>query len=204
MPICLHFKVKTNPLIYPKLVKNAVILILSLLVLSLSVSAQSYAVEPLSVFLQSYKEKLRIAMNAIEPRMDLTVSQKMLLYEAEVSKIKSAFRVARKEEYQSKAVELSVAKKCESSSSGGKKDCGVACVSAPAEYLYTRRDWIRVDGTNKGVTVTPDGSIACLHMTVAGRGLNEGTLYAVYRYKPGSILTLVENDVANLFIQLAN
>lgn len=182
--------------------KQILFFIFSLLALPFAGYAQSYAVRPVSDFLQPYKDKHRIILNAIEARTDLTISQKLVLYENEVSKIKGEFRTARKAEYQSKSIELSKEHSCTSGSSGGVKNCDFKCVYAPVANMYTRADWIRVDGTNKGTMVAPDGSSACLKMTVAGKGRNAGTLFATFKYKPESISTLVDNEVVELFNQI--
>ncbi|WP_207536292.1 hypothetical protein [Desertivirga arenae] len=166
------------------------------------VSGQNYSVAPLKDFLQPNKDKHRIILKAIEDRTDLTIAQKLVLYESEMSKLKEAFRTARKTEYQSKEVTLSVEKSCTSASSGGVKDCGYGTVNAPNSDMYTRTDWIKVIGTNKGTTVAPDGSSAGLKMTVAGKGRNFGTLYATFRYKPESISTLVDKETVDLFNQV--
>ena len=176
--------------------------VLAFILTSTLVSAQDYSVKPLSDFMQPYKDKHRIILKAIEDRTDLTIAQKLVLYESEMSKLKEEFRSARKAEYRSKSVELSVEHSCTSGSSGGVKKCGYKYVSAPNSNMYTRTDWIRVVGTNKGTTVAADGSSAGLNMTVAGKGRNAGTLYAVFRYKPESISTLVDKETVDLFNEI--
>ena len=169
---------------------------------SICASAQDYSVKPLTDFLQPYKDKHRIILKAIEDRTDLTIAQKLVLYESEMSKLKEEFRAGRKAEYQSKSVELSVENSCTSESSGGVKKCGFKYVNAPNGNMYTRTDWIRVVGTNKGTEVAADGSSAGLNMTVAGKGRNAGTLFAIFRYKPESVSTLVDKETVDLFNEI--
>lgn len=185
-----------------KIARRIITYVILFLTYSVSVTAQDYSVKPLTDFLQPYKDKHRIILKAIEDRTDLTITQKLLLYESEMSKLKEEFRTNRKTEYQSKVVELSVEHSCTSGSSGGVKKCGYKYVYAPNDNMYTRTDWIRVVGTNKGTTVAPDGSSAGLNMTVAGKGRNAGTLYSTFRYRPESISTLVDKETVDLFNQI--
>ncbi len=187
---------------FAKLFSKFFIVAIVLLGYSVDASAQDYAVQPLSNFLQTYKDKHSIILSAVEARTDLTITQKLMLYESEITKIKEEFRTSRRSEYQSKSVQLSVSHSCTSGSSGGVKNCGYKCVAAPNSNMYTRVDWIKVDGTNKGTNVAADGSSACLKMTVAGKGRNKGTLYATFRYNPDSISRLVDSDTTELFNQV--
>ena len=68
--------------------------------------------------------------------------------------------------------------------------------------MYTRKDWIRVEGTNKGTDVSADGSSAGLNMTVAGKGKNKGTLFATFKFKPESISTIVDKETVDLFNEI--
>lgn len=183
-------------------IRRTLAVLVFVLTSSICVSAQDYSVKPLSDFLQPYKDKHRIILKAIEDRTDLSIAQKLVLYESEMSKIKEEFRAGRKVEYQSKSVNLSVNHSCTSGSSGGVKQCGYKYVYAPNSNMYTRTDWIRVEGTNKGTTVAADGSSAGLNMTVAGNNRNAGTLFAAFRYKPESIYTLVDKETVDLFNQI--
>jgi len=166
------------------------------------VTAQDYSVTPLSDYLLPYKDRHRIILRSIEDNNDLSISEKLVLYESEISKQKEDFKINRRAEYQSKSVELSIGHSCTSGVSGNVKQCGYVYITAPNNNLYTRTDWISVVGTNKGTVVSPDGSSAGLNMTVAGKGRNEGTLKATFRYKPESIAMLVDQETINLFNQI--
>lgn len=65
--------------------------------------------------------------------------------------------------------------------------------------FYTTKEWISVEGDNKGTVVSSDGSSAGLKMTRAKRGRNAGVLYAVYKYRPDYIVVTVEEDTDKLF-----
>lgn len=164
--------------------------------------AQNYAVKPTSDYLQTYKDKHRLVLNDIEGRDTLTLAQKLVLYEKEIAKLKDEFRTIRKNEYESKSTELSVTHSCTKGYSGGVKNCQWKEVSAPNSNMYTRKDWIRVEGTNKGTDVNADGSKATLLMTRAGRGRNVGTLYAIFRYRPENIAALIDKETTELFNQV--
>jgi hypothetical protein len=180
-------------------VKNHALVIIILLILKSNFAvSQASGVKPLTDFVQTYKDKHRIILKSIERRTDLSISQKLVLYESEISNIKNEFRSNRTREYQSIKVQRSVGHSCTSGKSGGVKQCGFKYVNAPTN-MYTRTDWIKVTGTNKGTKVASDGSSAGLNMTVAGKGRNAGTLYATFRYKPESISMLVDNETIELF-----
>ncbi|WP_282073960.1 hypothetical protein [Polaribacter atrinae] len=185
-----------------KLNKKIITILILFLTSSICVSAQDFSVKPLSDFFQTYKDKHRIILKAIENRDDLTIPQKLVLYESEISKLKEGFRSSRKTEYQSKSVTLSRRNSCTSASSGSVKDCGYKYVKAPNKNMYTRKDWIKVDGTNKGTKVAADGSSAGLKMTVAGKGKNAGVLFAEFKYKPESISSLIDMETIKLFHQI--
>lgn len=185
-----------------KIVRKKIALLAFIVTNIICISAQDYSVRPLSGFLQPYKDKHGIILKSIEDNPNLTITQKLVFYESEMSKLKEEFRSERRAEYQSKSVELSVTHSCTSGSSGGVKDCGYKYINAPNGNMYTRTDWIRVSGTNKGTTVAADGSSAGLRMTVSGSGRNAGTLHATFRYRPESISTLVDKETVDLFNEI--
>ncbi len=156
---------------------------------------EKYQVTPLTNYLQEYKDKHRIVVKAVEDS-GLSIEEKLKLYEKEVGKLKDEFANKRKSEYANKSIELSVGHSC-TNGSGGKKDCGWKCISAPISGLYTTEAWVRVEGTNKGVSVSE--TQACLKMTKAGKGRNAGTLFATFRYKPTFISTTVDKETIQLF-----
>ena len=175
----------------------ALIIALTFLSGSVVVNAQRYAVKPINEYLPEYKEKHRIILEDIEKRTDLAHAQKFVLYENDISKLKEEFRASRLAEYESKSIVLSVQNSC--SSSGGVKDCGSTCVSAPTNDLYTKSEWIKVEGDNKGASVSLTDSTACLRITVAGKRRIAATLHATFKYKPESLLALSDKDTNDLF-----
>jgi L-rhamnose mutarotase len=168
---------------------------------SLIVNAQGYAVKPINDILSEYKDKHQVILDNIQKRTDLAHAQKYVLYQHEITNLKEAFKANRIAEYESKSVQLSVQRAC-TGESGGLKDCGSACVSAPSSDLYTQNDWIKIVGATKGTSVSTTDSTACLRMTVMGKGRNTGTLYATFRYRPASILALTEKETNYLFTSL--
>lgn len=164
---------------------------------------QDYSVEPLSHYLQPYRDKYRLILRAIEVMSDLTIAQKLALIESEVGKLKEDFKSKRKAEYTSKSIQLSVQHSCTSKVPGGEKDCGYKHVSAPNKHMFTQKAWISVKGKDKGTTVAPDGSSAGLRMTVQGKGSDGGTLVAIFKYRPESISYFVDSDTVSLFNQVS-
>lgn len=160
---------------------------------------QDYLVKPISSFTTEYQGKHKIILNFIESRTDLPLQQRLTLYGNELNKLKQEFRLARKLEYSEKQISLSVRHSCSKGSNGGVKDCNWKSVSAPIRHLYTTKAWVSVVGTDKGTSVDETGTNASLHMTRARRGVNEGTLTAIFRYRPESILSLLESDTTELF-----
>lgn len=185
---------------------NQKLLILLLIIISDLgvVSGQSNSLKALSLYLTTYKDKHRIILTTIENNNTLTINQKLVLYETEMNKLKEEFRLIRNSEYQTINIEKSISHSCTNGVTGVVKDCGIVYVKAPTDDLYTQKSWLRVVGTDKGTTVSADGSTAGLKMTVAGRNRNSGTLYATFRYRPERLSTLVETDTENLFKAITN
>ncbi|WP_353151184.1 hypothetical protein [Chryseobacterium sp.] len=163
-----------------------------------------YEVQPYTAYLSIFKPQYRLIFSNIEQRNDLSLSEKLKLLKEETNVLKEEFKDKRKKEYESKSVELSVKNWCTSKSSGGKKKCGYTYVDAPLAAFYTTSQWLRVEGTNKGTVVLQDGFKAGLFMSVAGKGHNEGTLYATFKYRPNYILTALEDETNNLFNLIIN
>jgi hypothetical protein len=160
---------------------------------------QSYTVVPVNTFFSEYRGKEEIIKKYIEAQPNLSIAQRLALFEAEMTKLKDQYRALRKTEYESKSIELSVRNSCTSKSSGGKKTCGIKYVYSPTPDLFTSQNWMRVVGTNKGTVLSHDGSTAGLKMSVAGKGKNVGTLFAVYKYRPNRVLELIESELAVIF-----
>ena len=178
---------------------KSILVSIAFIFLAFAGKAQDYAVKPITSFTTEYQGKHKLILNYIESRNDLNLQQRLTLYGNELTKLKNEFLEVRKADYTEKRTRLSVRHTCTKGSSGGVKDCGWNCVSAPIAYLYTTADQISVEGDNKGTRIDGDGANACLHMTRAGKGKNDGTLTAIFRYRPESILSLLEKDTADLF-----
>lgn len=168
-------------------------------VMSLAQEKQkTYEVQPYIAYLSDYKPYYKMAYTQIQLQ-NISLEEKQRLLNDEITKLKNKFRQERKAEFEGKLVELSVKNWCTSKSSGGKKNCGYKYVGAPIPPLYTTKSWTRVEGTNKGVTVAPDGSHAGLKMSVAGKGKNSGILFATFKYRPDYIAVKLDEDTNNLF-----
>jgi hypothetical protein len=180
-------------------IKIVIIVTIIILTNTIHVLSQNYLVKPLSDYLGPLELKHSNLIKSIEEKTSLSNSEKLNFYQNELNKLKEEFKIDRKAEYESKSVEMSVSHSCTSSSSGSSKNCGFKYVYAPNKDLYTRREWVTVKGTNKGITVAADGSNAGLKMTVAGKGRNSGTLTATFRYRPEEISNFLVVEIIELF-----
>ncbi|WP_294284498.1 hypothetical protein [uncultured Chryseobacterium sp.] len=160
---------------------------------------KEYEVKPYMFYLSEYKSYYEMVYSQVESNPDLSLAEKLKRLNEEISKLKNKFRKVRKTEFESKSTELSVSHSCTKENSGGIKDCGYKYVSAPSPAFYTTKEWISVEGDNKGAVVSGDGSSAGLKMTIAGKGTNTGVLYAVYKYRPNYIEVTVKEDTDKLF-----
>ena len=165
-----------------------------------TLKSQSFVPPPASNYVGDIKTKYRIIVKDIEARQ-IPLDQKLRLIEEEVNKLKNIFKKERAKEYEKIQLTDNVLHKCRSST-GKKKNCGWASVVSPSSDLYTKKEWIRVEGDSKGTAVTPDGSKASIKMTRAGSGENKGRLIATFRYKPASIVQLVDKDMIEVFNQV--
>jgi hypothetical protein len=164
--------------------------------------SQSYKVEPIGHFVVEYKDKHKIIFDYIRDHPEWTLEYRTSFYENAMKKLRDEFIANRKAEYESKSIQLSVSNSCTSKSSGGKKNCGWNCVTAPDPNLYTQTSWMKVVGDSKGIKASNNGNSACLKMTVSGKGRNKGTLHATFRYHPDNITTLVDQDLHSLLSQI--
>jgi hypothetical protein len=156
-----------------------------------------WEVSAVKEYIGKYKDSRRIIMEAIQQRTDLSIPERLALYEQEMEKLRVLFRGERRSEFESKSVQVSQEHSCTSGSSGGRKDCGWKCATSPSPDLYTKAEWVTTSGTNKGLSVSD--SQACIKMTVAGRGRNAGSVTATFRYRPEIVARRVEDDARELF-----
>lgn len=177
---------------------KALIIISAFLISSTSLFA--HEVKPIEDYLSDYKGKYTIILKAIETMPpDTPISDRLAFYDTEMGKLKASFKELRTKEYESKSFNGSVTNSCTSGSSGSVKNCGYAYTYAPNKDMYTTEGWTSVKGTNKGVVISDEGRSAGLKMTVAGRGRNEGTLTAIFKYHPDKITINVDRETAKLF-----
>lgn len=157
----------------------------------------SWQVSAVTTYIGKYKDSRRIILEAIQRRDDLSIPERLALYEQEMEKLRMLFRTERRAEFDSKSVQVSQDHSCTSKSSGGKKDCGWKCATSPSPDLYTKDECVTTNGTNKGLTIS--GDQACIKMTVAGKGRNAGSVTATFKYRPDVIARRLEDDVKELF-----
>lgn len=156
--------------------------------------------KPLEEYFPAFKDKHKIILKFIESRSPTTpIDELMRLYEEEMVKLKNEFRKQRVQEYRDKSITISRGHSCTNGVSGRVKDCGYKYIDAPTGG-YTIRDWVRVDGTNKGVDFS--STRVGLRMTRAGKGRNYGTLIATFKYHPDYIFREVETDLDILLKKL--
>ena len=157
----------------------------------------AWRVSPISRYVGPYKDARRIILEALERRTDLTIAQRLALYDEEMKKQRDKFAAERRAEYESKSASVGKEHSCTSGSSGGKKDCGWKCARSPDSDLYTTKSWVQTGGTIKGLKV--DSGKACIKETVAGKGRNKGSVTAAFRYRPDVIDASVLEDTIDLF-----
>jgi len=180
--------------------------IFAALVAASQVSAQpakpgGLSVSPVRDYFAEYKDKHKLLMRAVDAEGG-TFEERIARYEAGKKKLQDEFRVVRKTVYAEAKQTVSTRHSCTSATSGGVKDCEWKCAVSPSSDAYTKKEWVSVVGTNKGTKI--NASKACLRMTVAGKGQNEGTISAVFRYRPDAIRTNVERDLRELFDEIAS
>jgi len=154
----------------------------------------NWLVKPVSSYIGKYKNARRIIMEAIAQREDLSIPERLALFEVEMGKQMDLFRKERREEYESKTHAAKVRHSCTNGVSGEKKDCGWKDVSSPHPDLYTRSDWIVRSGTIKKIRIAPNGSSAGMSMSKSGRGKNSGAIDVTFRYRPDVVSRRVVDD----------
>lgn len=160
-----------------------------------------YKVKPVRDYLTEYKTKYKIILNDIMNRTDFSTAQKKDSLDKELNILKNNFIKVRTAEYKSKTVTLNKAHSCTSVTSGGVRDCGYKYIDAPVAGMYTTKSLSHIQGDDKGMYISPDGTKVGIYMTVAGNHRNRGTLIAKFIYKPEFIEISAEKDQTTLFNQ---
>jgi len=186
-----------------KTVSTKVLLLLVVVFLtnSGSVFAQDYAVKPLSDFLQAYKEKHLVISKGLEDS-NMAFSKKLAIYEGKISELKENFKTSRKSEYELKSVKRAKRHSCVGTNTRGVTDCDAVFIKAPNEQMYTKKEWIKIEGTDKAETMVIDSSTVSLKMTATGKRTNKGVVYTIFKYKPELIAGIVEKETTDLFDQI--
>jgi len=169
---------------------------------SMSIVAQDYAVKPLSDFLQTYKEKHSVISQELEQQNNIEFSKKLAIYESKISELKETFKAERKSEYELKTVKRAKRHSCKGTRIRGVTDCGAVYIKAPNSNMYTKEDWIKLEGTDKATAEVLDDNSISLKMTATGTRENKSVLYTVFKYKPELIAGIVEKETDKLFNQV--
>ena len=187
--------------------KKATILI-TLLISLISVTAQDYAVTPLTDFLESYKEKHVVLSKEIESNAKASFAEKLAIYDSKISKIKESFKSSRKSEYLLKSVKRAKRHSCKGTRIRGITDCKAVYINAPNSNMYTKKDWVNIEtddpDKDKDIKVVIDSSSVSLNITATGTRENKAAVFAVFKYKPSVISAIVEKETSDLFGQIVD
>jgi len=166
-----------------------------------STSTRKSTVQPLSEFLESYKDKYRIISEEIESMTELSFAEKLALYDTETSKLKEDFKANRKSEYLSKTAKRAKRFTCTGTHVRNSTDCAPVTIDAPSNNMYTKTEWIKVEGSNQG-KVDLDNSSVTLRIKATGKRTYKGVLYATFKYKPENVPAIVNQETTDLFNQM--
>ena len=185
--------------------KRKALLLLAFLTGSICVSAQNASsssrnstVQPLSEFLETYKQKHRTISEATQNDTKLNFSEKLALYESKISKLREDFKTTRKSEYLSKTAKRAKRYTCTGTHVRNTTECATVYINSPNSDMYTTKEWVTVEGENKA-NITVDSSSVSLKMRATGKRSYKGVIYATFKYKPGNISALVDKEAAELF-----
>lgn len=170
------------------------------------INAQSYAVKPLSDFLETYKAKHAEISATLETRTDMNFDEKLAFYENEISKLKDEFKDNRKAEYLSKKSKRAKKTVCKGKRIRGITDCGTVYVKTPNEDMYTKKEWVRIEGDdlekNANIVIEPTG--VTLSMKVTGTREANAYVNAIFQYIPARVSEIVEKETLELFGQIVD
>lgn len=166
-------------------------------------AAQPLPVSSLDSHVPKYNDRREIILFTIK-HDSIPLDRKLAIYEARMTALRAEFRQARIAEYQQQQMVQVVDKSC-TNGSGGRKDCGAACIDSPSPELWTQREWTTYDGTDKGWSVanTAQSSRVCVPMSRAGRGRNYGKATSTFRYRPEAVSRRVDEDITTLFNRIS-
>jgi hypothetical protein len=162
------------------------------------ITVQSWQVMPLENYIGIYREYRTILMNYINDQTSWDYARRVSFYKQEMDTLMTRFQTDRTAEYNSKSLVLSVLHWCSSKESGEVRNCKWRWVHSPSPELFTEKKALRVKGKQKGLKVTADGLSAGIKMTVAGKGKNQGRLYATYKYRSNVIKKNVEDETIRM------
>ena len=188
--------------------RNLALLIVFLMSLNLvtaqnaTASSKNSSVLPLSSFLKTYKEKQLTISTETKERTDLSVAEKLMLYENEISKLKESFKTSRQKEYSSKVAKRAKRLSCTGKHTRNVTKCEPVLINAPNGNMYTKKEWIEIEATKDITVVVDDNSTISLSLSATGKRTNKAVVYATYKYKPESIMPIVNQEVINLFSSL--
>ena len=172
---------------------------------TLTVFAQDYMVTPLSDHLEVYKGKQVGISKEIGNNSDLSVSEKLALYENEMGKLKEEFKKKRKLEYQAKSVKRAKRHKCKGTKVRGVTKCPTISIVPPNDKMYTKQEWLNIEkeGVEKSINVSVVDSKVDINISATGTTReNKATVFAIYKYKPELISDIVNDETMQLFDQI--
>lgn len=165
--------------------------------------SQYYEPQPLRNHFSEYLSLHEIILETTIRNTDLPdYGARITAYREQLVRLKNDFREFREKEYKAISYEVSVPHSCTKGSSGGTKNCGCKHVSAPAQGMYTKPEWVRKEGGG-GTKIAGDGSRASICLRKSGRGRIRGRLYARFKYSRQFINDKVSHEINQLFLWIA-
>ena len=178
--------------------KRALKLLLLFLTTSFYMSAQDYAVTPVSDLLNTYSQKYTDFSKEIESS-ELESSKKLFVVANKLSELKTTYKSERTAEYENKSVKRAKRLSCQGTRIRGVTQCEPVLIKAPNTNMYTKDEWITIEGSDNITVQLLDDSSVSLKKTATGTRLNKSTVYVIYKYKEELISGLVDKEVTELF-----
>jgi len=168
-----------------------------------STSSRNSSLIPLSSFLNSHKEKYDHISEKLESKKNVSIAEKLMLYENEINILKEDFKTKRKTEYLSKTAKRAKRLSCIGTHTRNVTHCQPEYIHAPNKNMYTKKDWIEVESI-KDLEVVTDSSTIKLSMSANGKRTNKAVIYATFKYKEKNITEIIDKEAADLFNQVIN
>lgn len=185
-----------------KIVKNVLFLVITSLTLpAYSATAdQSNHPVPLDNYKVEYRSQWQQLLNKVEDENGLSFIEKLAIYQPGIDQLKQQFIKQRRNDYQMISVDLSAHHSCRGRPSGTAKNCGYKCVERPNENMFTKDEWVKIDGDV--MDEIRNEAKACIKVIIRGTGKNEANVTATFKYRNSYIDYKVAEDANTLFNQL--